>query len=54
MGLSYGKLAHRLLEQLPTIDPSLRRDRAVQIAGQNRDMPDEMAARPYRQVVDAV
>ena len=44
MGLSYGKLAHRLLEQLPAIDPSLRRDRAVQIAGQSRDMPDEMAA----------
>ena len=33
-----------MLEQLPAIDPSLRRDRAVQIAGQSRDVPDEMAA----------
>ena len=44
IGLAYGKLAHRLLEQLPAIDPSLRRDRAVQIAGQSRDVPDAMAA----------
>jgi ATP-dependent helicase/nuclease subunit A len=44
IGLAYGKLAHRLLEQLPAIDPSLRRDRAVQVAGQSRDVPDEMAA----------
>ena len=44
MGLAYGKLAHRLFEQLPAIDPSLQRDRAVQIAGQSRDVPDEMAA----------
>ena len=33
-----------MLEQLPAIDPSLRRDRAVQIAGQSRDVPDAMAA----------
>jgi ATP-dependent helicase/nuclease subunit A len=44
IGLAYGKLAHRLLEQLPAIDPTLRRDRAVQIAGQSRDVPDAMAA----------
>ena len=44
IGLAYGKLAHRLLEQLPAIDPSLRRDRAVQIAGQSRDVPEAMAA----------
>ena len=44
LALAYGKLAHRLLEQLPAIDASLRRDRAVQIAGQSRDVPDAMAA----------
>jgi len=44
IGLAYGKLAHRLLEQLPAIDSPLRRDRAVQIAGHSRDVPDAMAA----------
>ena len=29
IGLAYGKLAHRLLEQLPAIDASRRRDWAV-------------------------
>ena len=44
IGLAYGKLAHRLLEQLPATDAAVRRDRAVQIAGQSRDVPDAMAA----------
>ena len=44
IGLAYGKLAHRLLEQLPTTDAPLRFDRAVQIAAQNRDVPDATAA----------
>ena len=43
LGLAYGKMAHRLLEQLPATDASLRRDRAMQIVGQNSDVPDEMA-----------
>ncbi|MDA8943355.1 double-strand break repair helicase AddA [Alphaproteobacteria bacterium] len=44
IGLAYGKLAHRLLEQLPATDAAVRRDRAVQMAGQSRDVPDAMAA----------
>ena len=44
IGLAYGKLAHRLLEQLPHTDVSLRRGLALQIAGQSRNVPDEMAA----------
>ena len=44
IALSYGKLAHRLLEQLPATDASLRRDWAVMISGQSRDVPEDMAA----------
>ncbi len=44
IGLAYGKLAHRLLEQLPATDASLRRDWAVQAVGKSRDVPDKMAA----------
>jgi ATP-dependent exoDNAse (exonuclease V) beta subunit (contains helicase and exonuclease domains) len=44
IGLALGKLAHRLLEQLPATDKSLRRDRAAQIAGQSCDVPHKMVA----------
>jgi ATP-dependent helicase/nuclease subunit A len=44
IALSYGKLAHRLLEQLPATDASLRRDWAVRVAGQSRDVPEDIAA----------
>jgi ATP-dependent helicase/nuclease subunit A len=43
IALSYGKLAHRLLEQLPATDASLRRDWAVRVSGQSRDVPEDMA-----------
>ena len=44
IGLAYGKLAHRLLEQIPAMDAPFRSERAVQIAAQSRDVPDAMAA----------
>ena len=44
IGLAYGKLAHRLLEQLPATDAPLRRDRAVQIATRSCDVSGAMAA----------
>ena len=43
ISLAYGQLAHRLLEQLPALDPAARRDRAVQVAAKVHIIPDTMA-----------
>ena len=54
IGLAYGKLAHRLLEQLPVIDRAKWRDRATHVIGQSRDVPDGMATSLVDKVITLI